>query len=106
MGLEVILVASFVLKFLNLIFVIGTLAWPLAAFSSMFLFDAPGTESSLIVKGLALSVIGYPIPVIIGNIRFWGKDQLRDLLKLTLISSSGYICIFIFLLVASDFRIS
>jgi hypothetical protein len=85
---------------------IGTLVWPLAAFSSMFLTDAPGTESSLIVEGLTLSLIGYPIPVIIGNIRFWGKDQLHDWQKRTLISSSGYFCIFIFLLAASGFRIS
>lgn len=87
-----------ILIVLNLVFALGILAWPLAAFSSIFFFDAPGSSSNLITVALAISVLGYPIPTILGNVAFWinrKKESLAKLARMTALSGSGYVCILV-----------
>jgi hypothetical protein len=90
---------QFILIILNLIFGLGVIAWPLGAFSSIFFFDAPGSTSNILVIGLAISVLGYPVPAILGNLAFWAnrkKESVINLTKMTLLSSSGYLSVLIF----------
>ena len=92
-----------ILIILNLIFGIGVIAWPIGAFSSIFFFDAPGSTSNFLTIGLAFSVLGYPVPAILGNLAFWAnrkKESSLDLAKITFLSSSGYLSIFVFLAIA------
>ena len=84
---------------LNLIFGIGVIAWPVGAFSSMFFFDAAGSMSNPLTIGLAISVLGYPVPAIFGNLAFWinrKQETTINLLKMTLLSGSGYFFILLF----------
>ena len=84
---------------LNLIFGIGVIGWPVGAFSIIFFFDAPGSTSNVLTIGLAISVLGYPVPAILGNLMFWvnrKKESTLNLAKMTLLSSSGYLTIFLF----------
>ena len=88
-----------ILIILNLIFALGVIAWPVGAFSSMFFFDAPGSMSNPLTIGLAISVLGYPVPAIFGNLAFWANrkhESTINLAKMTLLSSSGYLCILLF----------
>jgi hypothetical protein len=88
-----------VLIILNVLFALGLIAWPVALFSSMFFFDAPGSMSNILTIGFTLSVLGYPVPAILGNLAFWAnrkKESLSNLMKMTLLSGSGYLSIVIF----------
>ncbi|GAA5215251.1 hypothetical protein ACFSJ3_12085 [Corallincola platygyrae] len=85
-----------ILCILNVVFAIGIFAWPLGAFSSIFFFDAPGSMSNPLTIGLAISVLGYPIPAIFGNLAFWAnrkKENNLELIKMTLVSGIGYFCV-------------
>lgn len=75
---------------------IGCLAWPLLAYLSVFMFDAPGSLESQITGVLALSLVLYPIPAILGNIYFWysfSRDRVRGYFFGCLVSVSGYAAI-------------
>ena len=89
-----------VFDLLNGILALGILAWPLAFFSSLFFFDAPGSEDNAITIGLAISVVVYPLPTILGNILYWKKRALSsNIEKLihTLIGATGYLVVVIFM---------
>jgi hypothetical protein len=88
-----------VLTILNFIAALGILAWPLAAFAALFMFDAPGSESNIITIALAFSILIYPAPAIIGNINFWKNYKTEphsELILYTVTSTFGYILILIF----------
>ena len=88
-----------ILCVLNIGFGIGILAWPIGAFSSIFFFDAPGSMENPFTIGLAISVLGYPIPAILGNLAFWAnrnKESTFNLIKMTAVSSAGYLSILLF----------
>jgi len=89
-------VVKYLLAAVNLIACIGVIAWPIAAFLSMFFFDSPGSKSSILTWMLAASVLLYPVPAIIGNIRFWKawKNNIStSYIPSTAISASGYLLI-------------
>ena len=52
----------------NVIPLLGLLAWPIMVFMTFFFFDAPGSEQSTPTWVLAMSIWGYPVPVIVGGI--------------------------------------
>ncbi len=86
---------------INGILVLGSVAWPFAAFSSIFLFDSSSSTSSPVTIALAISVLGYPIPAVFGNILFWksrNTSSSMEKFKYTMVSSSGYIAIGLFVI--------
>ena len=90
----------YTLATLNCIFLLGILAWPFVAFFSIFLFDAPGSTSSPITIGLAVSILAYPAPLLWWNTHFWKKwktEATTKLAKYTVLSSTGYLFVLLFL---------
>lgn len=51
------------------------LFWPWLALSSLFLFDAPGSNESPSVLLLATSIWLYPFLAILGSLLSWGADK-------------------------------
>jgi hypothetical protein len=85
--------------FLNIHFLLGILVWPFLSYMALMLMAAPGSTSNPIVIGLYISMLGYPIPAIIGNFLFFKnrkKGNAKDNLRYTLIGASGYIAMIIF----------
>ena len=81
---------------------LGTLVlWPMAAFVSIFMFDAPGSESNPITVGLAWSIWLYPIPVLFGTLLFfkYKKQNLhKQMLYNMYLSLSGPLMVACFIL--------
>jgi hypothetical protein len=62
----------------NIIFLIGLLPWAVIFVFSFMLFDAPGSESSVLTRGLFYSIAAYPVLVIVGFFSsngFWRLDE-------------------------------
>jgi hypothetical protein len=75
------------------------LCWPIAAFTSLFLFDAPGSESNPLALGLAFSIFIYPVVVLRGIKGFWKSRNSQDMVILTrytMLSLSGPLLILLF----------
>ena len=78
------------LSIINLLLAATLLAWPLGLFMVLFMFDAPGSASSVVTDALAWSIVAYPVPVVIGNIAYWVRrkektvEQLRFYTAVTL----------------------
>ncbi len=84
------------LGLVNGLLALGTLVWPLAVFSTIFFFDAPGSSSNWITVALAISIATYPIPAVLGNVLFWANRKTSKpaaLLLYTALSALGYIAI-------------
>lgn len=82
------------------IFALGVLVWPgmlyLVLFFGIFLFDAPGSENNTLLKAFVISLIAYPIPVVVGSLLYWIKAAHSSTLQKTLhtaIAGSGYAAI-------------
>ena len=86
---------------------LATLAlWPFAAFVSIFMFDAPGSESNPITVGLAWSIWLYPIPVLLGSLLFFKYKKLnlhKQMLHSTYLSLSGPTVLVCFILALTVF---
>lgn len=80
------------LSIINLLLATTLLAWPLGLFMVLFMFDAPGSASSVVTDALAWSIIAYPVPVVAGNIAYWirRKDETVEQLRIyTAVTLSG-----------------
>lgn len=67
-------------------------AWPMLCFLTVFLFDAPGSGSDPRILAIATAVLGYPAPVVLGNVLFWRnfrRSAWSVLSKYTVISLLG-----------------
>lgn len=62
----------------NIVFLIGLLPWALVFLFSVMLFDAPGSESSVLTQGLFYSIAIYPVLVIVGFFASSGFWRLKD----------------------------
>lgn len=85
--------------FLNIISLVAVLPWPVLVMTSIFMFDAPGSNN-LVTMNLAITVLYYPLPAILGNVLYWKirKTASREALWLvTAITVSGYVTIILFL---------
>lgn len=77
---------------------LGVIPWPYIAYGTIFFFDAPGAASNPITIIFAISILIYPLPAVVGIIRFfngWKRADLRACLVNTLVAISGYILVFI-----------
>ena len=77
---------------INVLLAVSLLAWPLALFFAIFLFDAPGSERDPFLLAFVAAILAYPAPVALGNIMFWTKRNvatIRSLRNWTLVSSTG-----------------
>ena len=77
---------------INVLFAVSVLAWPLAVFFAIFLFDSPGSKKDPILLAFAASILAYPASVALGNVMFWTKRNvatIRSLRNWTLVSSTG-----------------
>jgi len=86
----------YVLAVFNVILALGIIIWPAAVAAGIMSAAAPKALSHLLTNFLLISIIGYPVPVIVGNIMFWKDWQTKTNGKLcfyTLISASGYLLI-------------
>ena len=52
----------------SVFFLISLLCWPLLAFGSMFMFDAPGSEKSVILWLLLWTIWSYPLIVLVSAV--------------------------------------
>ena len=55
----------------NILLALTLLAWPFGVLASAFMFDAPGTEKSVITMMLVFSLVFYPAPILLGVIGFF-----------------------------------
>lgn len=84
---------------IHTVLILSLLIWPLGLFGMMFMFDAPGSEKNLILIGLVLSILVYPIPILKGSINFWKNRKECTAInckKYTLISLIGPVNILFF----------
>ncbi len=80
MNERVVTMEKLQLIIVNVIFGLGILAWPFIFFMSIFLFDAPGSENSLLTLSLAYSIWTYPLfygAGLIGSIFLYLKQAPR-----------------------------
>ncbi len=91
---------------INGIFALGVLLWPvmlfLVLFFGIFLFDAPGSENNVLLKAFVISLLAYPIPVVVGSLLYWVKAAHSSTLQKTLhtaVTGSGYIAIAVLLVI-------
>ena len=82
------------------IFALGVMVWPvmlyLVLFFGIFLFDAPGTENNKLLYAFVISLVAYPMPVVVGSLLYWMKVAHSTTLQKTLytaIAGSGYVAI-------------
>lgn len=64
----------------NILFALGLLPWAFVFMFSFMLFDAPGSESSALTRGLFYSIASYPVLLLIGffgSSGFWRLDDER-----------------------------
>ncbi len=59
----------------NLLAAATLLLWPVGLFLLLFLFDAPGSETSFWTQAVAASILLYPVPVVLGNVLFWRQRK-------------------------------
>lgn len=86
------------LSLINLLLAATLLAWPLGLFVVLFMFDAPGSASSIVTGALAWSIVAYPVPVVIGNIAYWAKrknETVEQLRLYTAVTLSGPVLVLI-----------
>jgi len=62
----------------NILFLLGLVPWVFAFFFSVMLFDAPGSQSSVLTQGLFYSIASYPVLVGIGFFSSSGFWRLKD----------------------------
>lgn len=62
----------------NIVFLLGLLPWAVIFLFSVMLFDAPGSESSVLTQGLFLAIAMYPVLVIVGFFASGGFWRLAD----------------------------
>jgi hypothetical protein len=80
------------LYLLNITLGLLILVWPLGLFASMFMFDAPGSESNFLTVALAMSILLYPLTIFYGSSKFFKERNLKSntiLFKYTLLSFAG-----------------
>jgi len=73
----------------------------MALFVSLFIFDAPGSETNPVLWALLGSLWLYPIPVLTAVILYWRKRktiQTGTLKKYALLSLSGPLAVGFFIL--------
>ncbi len=73
---------------INSILAISLLAWPIGLLGSLFMFDAPGSDTNPITLALALSIFIYPVPVLTGILGYWKNRKegaIHTLRKYTLV---------------------
>ena len=68
-----------VLLVLNVLLPLSLLAWPIALFLSIFMFDAPGSESNWITLLLAYAIWTYPIGILVGSILYWRNRTVSSI---------------------------
>ena len=73
-----------VLSIINLLLAATLLAWPLGLFIVLFMFDAPGSASSVVTDALAWSIVAYPVPVVAGNMAYWARRKVETVERLRL----------------------
>jgi len=89
---------KYFLAVINGFLALGIIAWPLAFIWIGFLFDAPGSSDSIITIAIAVSILSYPVPTILGIILFWQDWKSNNTVKLlmyTVVTSLGYLAIII-----------
>ena len=85
-----------IMSVLNILFLLGTLIWPLIILGRTKLFETFGSMESITILILLFALFTYPLPAIIGNLLFWKKKKIDPKLKLflyTVISGLGYLVI-------------
>ena len=60
---------------INVLLAISLIAWPLALFFAIFLFDSPASRGDPILLVFATTILAYPAPIVLGNIMFWSKRK-------------------------------
>lgn len=71
-----------ILSIIHILFAISLLIW-LVFFGFIFmLFDAPGSQDNPLNYVLLFSVLTYPIPVLVGTLRFWKNVRQKPTDKL------------------------
>lgn len=76
----------------NVLVAVSVLAWPLGLFMLLFVHDAPGSESNRWLDALAVAVLLYPVPVVVGNVLFWRRrkrEPVGQLVRYTLLTTCG-----------------
>jgi hypothetical protein len=71
---------------------LSLIPWPLVLLMTVFLFDAPGSDSSPLTVALALAILVYPAPILAGAWGFWknrGTATNAVLARFTLLSLSS-----------------
>ena len=89
-----------ILSIINILLWLSVLAWPMGLLLSGFIYDAPTVQNELYRRGLAISLFLYPVPVLIGTIKFYRNRKSASLWKLifyTFISVSGPLAIVFFI---------
>ena len=81
-----------VLACVNVLLALTLLLWPILCLVTVFLFDAPGSDHNPITMALALAMLGYPAPILVGNVGFWRRFKQpgqSSLFKYTAIGLAG-----------------
>ncbi len=76
------------IKVINLLITISIVLWVPIAFSTLFFFDAPGSENNLFTQALAGSIWFYPVMAITGIVKSrdaYKADDLSNSFKFSLI---------------------
>lgn len=82
----------FLLAIANIVLALTLLAWPLGLLLLVFMFDAPGAETSPWTKAAAWSILLYPVPVVAGTIGYWRNRKettLQRRARYTLLALCG-----------------
>jgi hypothetical protein len=65
-------------KIANMIFVLGLAPWFAAFLLGVMLFDAPGSESNPLARGLFYSILSYPLLTLVGFFASSGFRRMKD----------------------------
>jgi hypothetical protein len=89
-------ITVFWIALLNLPPLLGILAWPIAVFLSLFLFDAPGSQYSPLTALLNFAVLSYPFLTLLGASMTATNCRNRRFMRCaasTLITYSGMLAV-------------
>lgn len=87
-----------VLSTINLLLATTLLIWPVGLFMVLFMYDAPASASSAVTDALALSIVAYPVPVVIGNLAYWlrrKRETVERLRLYTAVTLSGPVLVLV-----------
>lgn len=67
----------------NLLLLVGVLIWPIMIFGMILILNAPEAERKFINLLFMIAYFVYPMPVLIGNFKFWKNYKKNDMTNMT-----------------------